>query len=197
MSEMQQDNCKCCWICDKYTGKITNNIHTFIFIYFLTSMKKMTPQHYLFASWLVAWLLSTHYLNKIRYVDCTPMSEVTPVTIWYIPPPIPIPISPPQWLALGHGHEWLPHIPFVPCQSAPTPTPQIRLFQSLTLKLQGQGHGCGQRARPHTVSPVSISFAFFLFRINQITIPEIQLFWNLTLKNQGSMSWVRSKVKVT
>ena len=31
--------------------------------------------------------------------------------------------------------------------SAPTPIPQIRLFQTLAFKLQGQGHGCGQKAR--------------------------------------------------
>ena len=34
--------------------------------------------------------------------------------------------------------------------SAPTPIPQIRLFQTLTFKLQGQCHGCGQRARPYS-----------------------------------------------
>ena len=44
------------------------------------------------------------------------------------------------------------------------------------------------RSEDHTVSPVSDWFAFFLFHINQITIPGIQLFWNLTLK--------KSKVKV-
>ena len=36
--------------------------------------------------------------------------------------------------------------------------------------------------------------SFFLL-INQ-TIPEIQLFWHLTLKNQNSKSWVRAKVEV-
>ena len=53
------------------------------------------------------------------------------------------------------------------------------------------------KGQDHTVSPVSNWFAFFLFHINQITIPEIQLFWKMTLKNQRSRSWVRSKVKVT
>ena len=50
----------------------------------------------------------------------------------------------------------------------------------LTLKLQGQGQG-----QDHIVSLVSNWFAFFLCHINQITIPEIQLFWNLTLKIKG------------
>ena len=53
------------------------------------------------------------------------------------------------------------------------------------------------KGQDHTVSPVSNWFAFFLFHINQLTIPQIQLFWNLTLKNQRSRSWVRSKLKVT
>ena len=51
--------------------------------------------------------------------------------------------------------------------------------------------------KDHIISPVSNWFTFFLFHINQIIIPQIQLFWNLTLKNQRSWSWVRSKVKVT
>ena len=49
----------------------------------------------------------------IRYVDGTPTSEVTPVTIQYIHPPH-------HGYPLGHshGHEWSTHIPFVPCQSS-------------------------------------------------------------------------------
>ena len=42
------------------------------------------------------------------------------------------------------------------------------------------------KGQDHTVSPISNRFAFFLFHINQKTIPEKQLFWNLTLKNQRS-----------
>ena len=37
----------------------------------------------------------------------------------------------------------------------------------------------------------------FHFTSIRPTIPEIQLFWNLTLKHPRSRSWVRSKVKVT
>ena len=47
-----------------------------------------------------------------RYVDGTPTSEVTPVTIRYIRPPHHGHTS--QY----HGHEWMTHILFVPCQSA-------------------------------------------------------------------------------
>ena len=61
----------------------------------------------------------------------------------------------PTMLPIGHshGHEWLTHIPFDPCQShTPTthPIPPISLFQTLTLKLQGQSHGWGQRWRSHS-----------------------------------------------
>ena len=42
------------------------------------------------------------------------------------------------------------------------------------------------KGQDHTVSPITNRFAFFLFHINQKTIPEKQLFWNLTLKNQRS-----------
>ena len=37
----------------------------------------------------------------------------------------------------------------------------------------------------------------FHFKSISPTIPQIQLFWNLTLKYPRSRSWVRSKVKVT
>ena len=40
------------------------------------------------------------------------------------------------------------------------------------------------------------SFPFHLTSIRP-TIPEIQLFWNLTFKHSSSRSWVRSRVKVT
>ena len=78
--------------------------------------------------------------------------------------------------------------------SASTPIPQIKLFRTLNYKVKVMGVGKGQ---DHTVSPASNWFALFLFHINHITTPHIQLFWNLTLKNQRSSSWVRSKVKVT
>ena len=51
--------------------------------------------------------------------------------------------------------------------------PQIRLFQTLTLKLNYKVKVMGVvKGQEHTVSPVSNWFAFFLFHINQVTIPE-------------------------
>ena len=48
--------------------------------------------------------------NQTRYVDGTPTSEVTPVTIRYIRPPHHGHTS--QY----HGHEWMTRILFVHCQ---------------------------------------------------------------------------------
>ena len=48
-----------------------------------------------------------------------------------------------------------------------------------------------QSAQYHINSPR------FHFTSIRPTIPEIELFWNLTLKHPRSRSWVRSKVKVT
>ena len=45
----------------------------------------------------------------------------------------------------------------------------------------------------HTVGPESTWFAFFLFHINQITIPEMHLFRKLTLKNPRSRSCVSQR----
>ena len=68
----------------------------------------------------------------------------------------------------------------------------------LSLKLQSQGHGCDQRARscsrPGQYPIYSLPYHLTSIRL---TIPEIELFRNLTLKHPRSRSWVRSKVKVT
>ena len=95
--------------------------------------------------------------SQTRYVDGMPTSEVTPVTIRYIGLPHHGHTS--QY----HGHEWMTHILFGHCQSAPIP--EIKLFKTLTLKLQGQGHGCGQRVRSYNWP--SIILTHFLFISHQ------------------------------
>ena len=89
----------------------------------------------------------------------------------------------------SHGHEWLTHIPFVPCQSAPlnpshSSNKTISNFDLETTRWRSWVWPKGKTI----VSPVSNWFVLFLFHINQVIIPEIQLFWNLTMK--------KSKVKV-
>ena len=76
------------------------------------------------------------------------------------------------------------------------PIPETKLFQTLTLKLQSQGHGCGQRARSYNWPNIINSLPFHFTSIRP-TIPEMELYRNLTLKHPRFRSWVRSKVKVT
>ena len=131
------------------------------------------------------------YMETTRYVDGTPTSEVTPVTIQYICPPHHGHTS--QYL----GHEWwLTSFSFhvnQPCQSwdkaisdsdLEISTPRSRSWVWSKGKVI-------QSAQCHINSP---HFHFTWFRP---TVPEIELFRNLTLKNPRSRSWVRSKVKVT
>ena len=83
------------------------HIHTkFEGVDFRTSAEKINKIVHIFT------LLPRHLLMTTRYVDGTPMSEVTPVTIRYIRP------SQHGHTSQYHGHEWMTHILFVPCQSA-------------------------------------------------------------------------------
>ena len=83
--------------------------------------------------------------NITRYVDGTPMSEVTQSLYSTSTHPTMVAQGSRSWSWMINSH------PFLSMSiSAHTPIPQIKLFQTLTFKLQGQGHGCGQRARPHS-----------------------------------------------
>ena len=82
-----------------------------------------------------------------RWVDGTPTSEVTPVTIWQIRTP-----------DLGHQmvtvmamNDLLPPPLFNVNRSSHS---EIQLFQNLTMKILGQGHACGQRSRSHLTSKI-------------------------------------------
>ena len=127
-------------------------------------MGQISPNGFQSIQCCMIWLCI--YLNKIsltwldltwltRYVDGTPTSEVTPVTIRYILPPHYGHTS--QY----HGQEWMTYILFVLCQLA------VKLFQTLTLKfqLQSQGHGCGQRARSY--NRPSIILTHFILNSHQ------------------------------
>ena len=123
-----------------------------------------------------------------RYVDGTPTSVVTPLTILYIRPP-------------HHGHKskswsWMDDSHPFRSLSIGRPIPEIKLFQTLTLKLQGQGYGCGQKGKVIQSAQYHINSLPFHFTSIRPTIPEIELFQNLTLKHPRSRSWVRSKIKV-
>ena len=89
----------------------------------------------------------------------TPTSEVTRFTIRYIRPPHYGHIS--QY----HGHEWMTHILFVPCQST-APFLRYSNFRpwpwNSKVKVMGVVKG-----QCHTVGPVSYQLTSFSFHINQ------------------------------
>ena len=78
--------------------------------------------------------------NWTRWVDGTPTTEVTPVTIWYIHTP-----------DLGHQMVMImvmnDLLPPPLCNVNRPSHSEIQLFQNLTMKIHGQGHVCGQRSR--------------------------------------------------
>ena len=129
-------------------------------------------------------------LQLTRYVDGTPTSQVTLVTIRYYPP------THHDHTNQYHGHEWMTHILFVPCQSD-VPFHEIRLLQTLTLKLQSQGHGCDQKAKSY--SQPSILLTRFLFISHQSDQQFLRYsyfeIWPWNIQGQGH-EWGK-KVKVT
>ena len=107
-----------------------------------------------------------------------PTFEVTLFTIRYIRPPHHGHTS--QY----HSHEWMTHILFVPCQSA-APFLRYSNFRlwpwNSKVKVMGVVKG-----KCRTVGPISYQLTSFHFTSIRPTIPEIQLFWNLTLKHPRS-----------
>ena len=119
-------------------------------------------------------------LTRSRYVDGTPTSEVTAVTIRYIRPS-----------HHGHTSSFSFHVNR-PSRSWDKAISDSDLEIS-TLRSRSWVWSKGkviQSAQYHINSPR------FHFTSIRPTIPEIALFRNLTLKYPRSWSWVRSKVKV-
>ena len=83
-----------------------------------------------------------HGRIQTRWVDGTPTTEVTPVSIWWIHTP-----------DLGHQMVMVMVVndllPPPLCNVNPPSHYAIQLFQNLTMKIHGQGHVCGQRWRSH------------------------------------------------
>ena len=111
---------------------------------------------------------SNHY-NKTRWVDGTPTSEITPITIQIFTP------------HLGHQqvmvmvmNDWLPSL----------------LFNVKSMVVKGQGH---------TVSSATNGLFLFIFTSINPAIPEIQPFKNFTLKIQGhdlGKKWLHLKPSI-
>ena len=130
----------------------------------------------------------------IRYVDSTPTSEVTPVTIRDICPPHHGHTS--QY----HGHEWMTHHCSHPFRSMSIdrPIPEIKLFQALILKfqLQGQGHGCGQRAKSYNRPSIILThFVFISHQSNQqfLRLSYFEI-WPWNIQGQGHEWGQRSHI---
>ena len=99
--------------------------------------------------------------SHTSYVDGTPTSEVTTVTIRYI--------CPPHYghTSLYHGHEWMTHILFVPCQSA-IPFLRYSYFRLWPWIFNSRVNVLGVvKGQGHTIGPVSYQFTSFSFHINQ------------------------------
>ena len=118
------------------------------------------------------------------------MSEVTPVTIWYIRPPPPWSHKSILWSWMDDSHPFR-------SMSISSPIPEIKLIQTLTLKLPKSRSWVWSKCKVIQSAQNHINSLPFHFKSIRPTIPEIQLFRNLTLKHPRSRSWVRSKVKVT
>ena len=139
-------------------------------------------------------VMATH--NSTRYVDGTPTSEVTPFTIRYIRPPHHGHTINSQY----HGHEWMTHILFVPCQSA-APFLGSRAWDIAisdpNLETPRSRSWVWSRGNVIQSAQYHINSLPFHFTTIRPTIPEIELFRNLILKHPRLRSWVRSKVKIT
>ena len=77
-----------------------------------------------------------------RWVDGTPTTEVTPVTIWWIHTPD---LGYQMVMIMVMNHP----LPLPLCNVNRPSYSEIQLFQNLTMKIHGQGHVCGQSSRSH------------------------------------------------
>ena len=93
------------------------------------------------------------------------------------------------------SHERMTHILFIPCQST-APFLRYSNFRLWPWNSKVKVMGVVKR-QGHTVGQYHLNSLPVHFTSIRPTIPEIQLFRNLTLKHPRSRSWVRSKVKVT
>ena len=100
-----------------------------------------------------------------RWVDSTPTSEVTPVTMWYILTP-----------DLGHQMVMVMNdLLTPPLFNVNRPShPEIQLFQNLTMKILGQHHAYGQRSRLHFTLKIQRSRSLPRSNLMVILKPKVQ-----------------------
>ena len=143
---------------------------------------------------LTLWFLHMEYfadqvsIDKTRYVDGTPTSEVTPVTIRYIRPPHHGHTS--QYMALN---GWLRSFSF---HVNRPPHSWDKAISDSDLENPRSRSWLWSKGKVIQSAQYHINSLPFHFTSIRPTIPEIELFRNLTLKYPRSRSWVTSKVKV-
>ena len=131
---------------------------------------------------------STEYIT--RYVDGTPTSEVTPVTIWYIYPPTP------PWSNWSISLSWMDDSHPFHSMSIGRPISEIRLFQTLTLKLQGQCHRGWSKGKVIQLVQYlinSLPFHFTSIRPTRYSYIEI---WPWNIQGQGHEWGQRSRAHI-
>ena len=87
------------------------------------------------------------------------------------------------------------HILFVPCRSA-LPFMGYSYFKVLHLKFKVKVMG-EVKVESHNMGPTFSRLTCLPFHVNQASHSWVETFSKLDLENQGSRSWVRSKLKVT
>ena len=126
---------------------------------------------------------------ETRYVDGTPTSEVTPVTIRYIRPPHHGHTS--QY----HGHEWMTHTSLSFHVNRPSNSWDKAISDSdLQISTPRSRSWVWSKGKVIQSAQYHINSLRFHFKSIIPTIPEIELVQNLTLKHTRSMLWVRYPV---
>ena len=129
-------------------------------------------------------------LRKTRYVDGTPTYEVTPVTIREN-----IHQSHLGHTSQYHGHEWMTNI-FSFIVNWP-PHYRDKAISDSDLKTPRSRSCMWSKGKVIQSAQYHINSLPLHFTSIRPTIPEIELFRNMTSKHPRSRSWVRWKVEVT
>ena len=116
---------------------------------------------------------------ETRYVDGTPTSEVTPVTIRYIRPP-------------HHDHTSQYHGWFTSSIVNRLPHSWDKAISDSDLETAKSMSWVWSKGKVIQSAQYHINSLPFHFTSIRPTIPEIELFWNLSLKHPRSRSWMRS-----
>ena len=124
-----------------------------------------------------SWLTITTKVTITRYIDGTPTSKVTPVTIRCIRP------SHHGHTSQYHGHEWMTHI-FSFIVNWP-PHSWDEAFSDSDLKTPRSRSGGWSKGKVIQSVQYHINSLHFHFTSIRPTIPEMELFRNSTLNIRG------------